>query len=51
MEKVEEPQGKVEELTAGNECEHCIDDVRAEQYVEELNHESANVLRKGIRNL
>ena len=41
----EEPQGIVEE------CEHCIDDVRVEQYVEELNHESANVLRKGSRNL
>ena len=40
----EEPQGIVEE------CEHCIDDVRVEQYVEELNHESANVLRKGSLN-
>ena len=43
-EKVEEPQGKVEEATTGNECEHCIDNVRVEQYVEELNHESANIL-------
>ena len=42
---LEEPQG-TEESPAGNRCEHCIDDVRVEQYVEELNHESANVLRK-----
>ena len=48
--ELKEPQGKVEESTAGNECEHCIDDVRVEQYVEELNHESANVLRKGSLN-
>ena len=45
--ELEEPQGKVEESAADNECEHCIDDVRVEQYVEELNHESANVQRKG----
>ena len=49
-EKVEEPQGKVGELAAGNECEHCIDDVGVEQCMEELNHESANVLRKGSLN-
>ena len=48
--ELKEPQGKVEESTAGNECEHCIDDVRVEQYVEELNHASANVLRKGSHN-
>ena len=47
IEKVEEPQGKVKKPTADDECEHCIDDVRVEQYVEELNHESDNVLRKG----
>ena len=46
IEKVEEPQGKIEESTGDDDCEHCIDDVRVEQCVEELNHESANVLRK-----
>ena len=44
--ELKEPQGKVKESTEGNECEHCIDDVRAEQYVEELHHESANILIK-----
>ena len=44
--KVEEPQGKVKKPTADDECEHCIDDVRVDQYVEKLNHESTDVLRK-----
>ena len=44
--ELKEPHGKVKESTEGNECEHCIDDVRTEQYVEELNHESANILIK-----
>ena len=44
--ELKEPQGKVEESTADDECEHCIDDVGVEQYVEELNHASANVLIK-----
>ena len=34
IEKVEKPQGKAEEPTASNECEHFIDDVRVEQYVD-----------------
>ena len=34
IEKVEEPQGKVEEPTTGNECERCIDDARVQQYVD-----------------
>ena len=42
--ELKEPQGKIEESTADDECEHCIDDVRVEQYVEELHHESANIL-------
>ena len=47
IEKMEEPLGKVKKSTADDEiqCEPCVDDVRVEQDVEELNPESANVLR------